>query len=260
MTVTATKLTGALGAVLDGVSIESVDDAGIDEIRRAVVAHRVVFLPAQTTDAAELVRFGARLAPLSTEHPAYLGVHPDHPEIAVVANEEGGITAADAWHTDVTWAEEPPLGTVLQLVEVPDYGGDTMWMDLVSACASLSDSFRAYLSTLEAVHRAGDREAVHPVVRTIPETGEQSLFVNPVFTSRIVGLKRKESEALLEFLYRHIDQPEYLVRWRWSSGDLGVWDNRCTWHYALGDHGGQPRRAHRLVLAGARFVAADAGE
>lgn len=255
MTVTIRPVTANIGAVVEGIDLAGPPSRlDLATVREAVLEHHVVFLREQSTDPGVLVDFGKHWAEISTDHPAYLMAHDTHPEIAVVSNAEGGLTAADAWHADVTWADPPPLGSILQLVEVPEFGGDTMWRDMSAAYDSLSDTLQEFLGTLNAVHRAGDYEAEHPVVRTIPETGRKTLFVNPVFTSHVRGLRPAESEMLLSYLYQHTEQPEFEVRWRWSPGDLAFWDNRCTWHYALGDHGTERRVAHRLALMGDQFA------
>ena len=160
---------------------------------------------------------------------------------------------------------------------VPPAGGDTLWTDQVAAFAALSESLQGYLSTLTAVHdgkaafgsvlesREDDAEwdgavydsldpVEHPVVRTHPETGEKILFVNPGFTSHIKGLRRDESDTLLEFLYAHSARPEFVVRYHWHAGDLGFWDNRATQHAVAGDFGDQPRVIQRVTLRGDRPI------
>jgi taurine dioxygenase len=177
------------------------------------------------------------------------------------------------WHTDVTFVETPPLGSLLHAQVIPERGGDTQWADLVDAYAALSAPLRGLVDHLEAVHDArrafgyvvlddpeghgrerleGLRPVTHPVVRVHPETGDRALFVNPTFTSHIVGLTPTESATLLRLLYDHIAEPERVVRWRWQVGDLAFWDNRATAHYAVLDYADQPRRLHRITLEGDR--------
>ena len=176
------------------------------------------------------------------------------------------------WHTDVTFVKRPPLGSILRAVVVPPAGGDTLFSDQVAAFDDLSPALQAFLSTLTAVHdgrrqfqaaldRVGEgrwegaavpelEPVVHPVVRTHPETGARALFVNPGFTSHIVELERAESDALLAFLYRHSVRPEFTVRYHWSAGDVGFWDNRATQHSVVGDFGTQHRVIQRVTLRG----------
>ena len=192
-----------------------------------------------------------------------------HPEVLPLDSEEGA--RADVWHSDLTFQECPPLGAMLHALEIPPVGGDTMWADMTCAYQSLSAPLRAFVEGLTATHSArkaggyfagrdptgGDaagRTAVtstrHPVVRTHPETGERSLFVNPLFTDKLDGLRRRESDALLGLLYELAVAPERLVRWKWEDGDVALWDNRCTMHYALLDFGTDRRRMLRVALQG----------
>ena len=203
-------------------------------------------------------------------------------EIDYTANRELYATYGDVstrergihWHTDVTFMRRPPLGSILRAVVVPPAGGDTLWSDQQAAFESLSPALQEFLSTLTAVHDGrrtfggfldaghvieweGERLASldpteHPVVRTHPETGRRSLFVNPQFTSHLVGLSARHSEALLDQLYRHMTVPEHTVRHRWRPGDVAFWDNRATMHYATLDYGDAARVMHRVTLRGDR--------
>ena len=237
-----------------GIDIaDSPSAADLADLRQAIVRHRVVFLRGQSTDPAGLLAVGKQLGEVVADHPAYLGVHDEFPEVAVVSNTEGFV-AADTWHADMTYTDNPPLGTVLQLVTVPDFGGDTVWLNCVAAYSDLSEPLKGLLSGLSAVHQIGDLHATHPVVRRIPETDEHALYVNPTFTSRIRGLHQMESDRLLGLLFDCVRSPEYEVRWKWEVGDVAIWDNRSLWHYALADHGDMPRRGHRVVLSGESFT------
>ena len=202
-----------------------------------------------------------------------------------------------SWHTDVTFVERPPLGSILNAIVIPPAGGDTMFSDQRATYEALSAPMRAFLETLTAVHdgraafggllkrrKDAERRAAqgapagippaserdhdngaersgkplptlepseHPVVRTHPETGRKSLFVNPGFTSHIKGLSRSESHALLQYLYAHSVEPRFTVRYHWTAGDLGFWDNRVTQHSVVGDFTG-PRVIQRVTLHGDR--------
>jgi taurine dioxygenase len=198
-----------------------------------------------------------------------------HPEVLSLDADEGA--RADIWHSDLTFQERPPLGALLHAVEVPAVGGDTMWADMAAAYLTLSATLRRFLESLTATHSAakaggyfaqrdatGDRAARtaaaepihHPIVRVHPETGEPSLFVNPLFTDKIDGLRRRESDALLALLHEAATGPEQLCRWRWAVGDVAFWDNRCTMHYALLDFGAARRRMVRVALEGDVPIAA----
>lgn len=272
-------LTGTLGAEVRGLDLrDALDDATIAAIRSALLSYRVLFFRGQPIDSAQLVRFGRRFGPLTAAHPIVPGLD-GHPEVLVVdsAQRSDRVRRRDRaagdnkWHTDVTFVPTPPLGSLLHAQVIPRRGGDTMWADLVDAYATLSPPLQRLVDGLQAVHDArrafgyvvrddvqGDskerferlRPVTHPVVRVHPETGERALFVNPTFTSHIVGLTPTESATVLRLLYDHIAQPERIVRWRWAVGDLAFWDNRSTAHYAVLDYGDQPRRLHRVTVQG----------
>jgi taurine dioxygenase len=201
--------------------------------------------------------------------------HPDFPEILELDGAKGGRNAR--WHTDVTFVATPPAASVLVADALPDVGGDTLWADLRSGYDRLSAPLRALIDGMEAVHRitplaywgepfdtALSRDdarqlleqsltvppVVHPVVRVHPVTGRHGLFVNPGFTSHIVGLSRIESDGLLQLLFQHSTQPESTIRHRWQAGDVVVWDNRATMHYATDDYGTTDRRTRRITLRG----------
>jgi taurine dioxygenase len=182
---------------------------------------------------------------------------------------------ADVWHTDVTFMKRPPLGSILRAVVLPPHGGDTQWADAQAAYESLAAPVRQLADQLVAVHdgnrefgyylaqrRGGrgnewDGEVVtqltpveHPVVRVHPETGRRGIFVNPGFTSHIVGVSEFESRGILDLLYAHLTKPEHIVRHRWRPGDVAIWDNRSTAHYANRDYGDQRRIMHRITLRG----------
>ncbi len=152
------------------------------------------------------------------------------------------------------------MGSILNAIEIPPAGGDTMWCDQQAAYAGLSDRMRSFLDGLTAEHASGRAfssvgelpPVVHPVVRTHPETGLRGLFVNPQFTNRIIELDLEEGDALLAFLYRHATRPEYVVRYHWQTGDVGWWDNRATQHSVVGDFGAQGRVIQRVTLEGDR--------
>ncbi|HXZ86673.1 MAG TPA: taurine dioxygenase [Myxococcota bacterium] len=268
-------LTAAIGAVVEGVDLaKPLAHEEIAEIRAALLAHKVIFFEDQQLTPAEQRDFAARFGALHT-HPLYPGV-PEAPELFILDNHAGNPTDNDAWHTDVTFIETPPLGAVLYAKLLPALGGDTIWADMRAAFEALSKPFAEFLRTLDAVHDfargfpargvvargAGEEKharaveqhppVVHPVVRTHPETGADGLFVNFGFTSKIVGLRRKESDALLGFLFEHVQKPEFQVRWRWKPNAVAFWDNRVTQHYAVNDYLPARRVMHRATILGDR--------
>jgi taurine dioxygenase len=174
------------------------------------------------------------------------------------------------WHSDVTWRQEPSLGSMLRAVEVPPVGGDTLFADMEAAYEGLGRSMRDMLDGLVAVHDfthvfSGGRSAEegaalqeqyppaeHPVIRTHPVTGRKSIYVNVAFTVRIKGLRREESQQLLRYLYAQADLPERQVRFRWARGSVAFWDNRCVQHYAVSDYWPQERVMERVTIVGDR--------
>jgi|SRR5581483_3495854 len=270
-----TPLTRVLGARIDGVDLSAaLDDATVASIRAALLDHKVLFFRKQSLDAASQAGVAARFGTLTPAHPVEPAVE-GHPEILSLDSQDGA--RADVWHTDLTFQAEPPLGAMLHAVVVPEVGGDTIWVDMAAAYDALSPTLQRFLDGLQAAHvasKAGgyfaardttdDKAAAaataaaapahHPVVRVHPETGRRSLFVNPLFTDRIDGLHRVESDALLALLYDVATRPEHQLRWHWEPGDVAFWDNRCTMHYALLDYGSERRRMERVALAGDRPV------
>ncbi len=261
------------GAAVHGVDLASAPDATIAEVRQALTTHKVLFFSGQQLDPDSQVVLGNRLGTLTASHPVVPGIDEAHAEIYALDSADNGF--ADVWHTDVTFVRRPPLGSVLRAVTLPPTGGDTTWADLELAYASLSQPVRDLADRLTAVHdgarefgyylaqrRQGEgsvwdgeryRDLVpveHPVVRVHPETGRRSLFVNPGFTSHVVDVSDAESRFLLDLFYAHITRPEHLVRHRWRAGDVAMWDNRATAHYANRDYGNARRLMHRVTLRG----------
>jgi len=282
-----TLLSGSIGAEIRGVDLKQpLDTDTLAAVRAVWVQRRVVFFPGQHLDPAQHVAFARQFGEVTPAHPVIPGIE-GHPEVFEIdygkagelAQQYGavGLKRGLHWHSDVTFVQRPPTGSILNAVVVPPAGGDTLWTDQIAAFAALSPALQEFLSTLTAVHdgaanfagllekrkEAGDEggewdgevyaslEPVsHPVVRTHAESGEKILFVNPGFTSHIAELDRAESDALLAFLYAHSSQPEFVVRYHWHAGDLGFWDNRSTWHSVAGDYGDQDRVIQRVTLKG----------
>ncbi len=282
-----TPLSGTIGAAIRGVDLKSgLDAVSVEEIRQALEEFKVVFFAGQHLTAAEHKAFALQFGEITNAHPIVpgLGEHREVFEIdytkaralfdAQRSDEHG--RARSPWHTDVTFMEHPPLGSVLNAIVIPRAGGDTSFADTQAAYEALSAPLRAFLDGLHAVHDGrptfqkllemlGEGEwdgkritslppELHPVVRTHPESGRKSLFVNPGFTDRIDELERRESDALLTFLYAHMTRQEFLVRYRWEEGDIGFWDNRSTMHYAVSDYGTAHRVIQRVTLRGDRPV------
>lgn len=279
------RLGATIGAEVRGVDLRGpLDPATVAALRRLWLRHKVVFFPDQPVTPAEQVAFARRFGEPTPAHPVVPGLIPEHPEVLVLDSEvvRGRDEYAwvrerprdEGWHTDVTFVETPPDGSVLSGQVIPDVGGDTLWADTEAAYAALAAPLRRLVAGLRAVHDGqatfggfvaaghavewdGRRHdhlvpTEHPVVRRHPETGRKALFVNPGFTSHIVGLSRQESDGLLGLLYDHMTAPEFVVRHRWRAGDVAFWDNRATLHYAAQDYGDERRVMHRVTLRGTR--------
>ncbi len=269
-------IAGALGAEIGGVDVaEDLDDAVIGEIRQALLDHGVIFFRDQKLDPARHKAFTRRFGEIF-RHPNYQGVSAD-PEIVDIRREPGDkkIVGED-WHTDTTMVAEPPLGAILYAIEVPPYGGDTLFANQYLAYETLSDGLKRTLEHLRAVHtdrmvagpRAGmnaqrstkvredadwrETISVHPVVRTHPETGRKLLFVNRSYTVGFEGWTEAESKPLLDYLLEHGHRPEFTCRFRWANGSIAFWDNRSTKHLAVHDAGPFRRIMRRTQIVGDR--------
>jgi taurine dioxygenase len=245
------RVTGALGAEIRGVDLAALDDDGFAQVKVAMLEHLVVFFPDQDLTPDEHRAFAIRFGEPEI-HPFIPKLDDEHPEIVVLDSDKGA--KADVWHTDVTFSEAPPLCSVLKMVTTPSFGGDTMWTNQYLVYEGLSAPMRDLVDGLTAVHSAwpfGHPEITmeHPAVRVHPETGRRSLFVNRQFTSHFPQLRRSESDALLGYLCTFSEQPQFVVRYRWSEGAIGVWDNRCTQHHAVNDYDA-PRVIHRVTILG----------
>jgi taurine dioxygenase len=268
---------GNIGAEISGVRVSADLPAEIVEsIRDALREHRVVFFRGQDhlTDA-DQVGFAGLFGELTISHPTLPNMQ-NVPHVFRLDAHRGG--KAPAWHTDATYVERPPAFSFLSSVTLPPYGGDTAWANTVTGYESLAPDLRTLADNLWALHSnevdyadtpsddmgssASRNERVyrrlftstvyetrHPVVRVHPETGERALLLGQ-FAKQICGLPRADSRVLMELFQRHVTSLENTVRWRWEIGDLAVWDNRATQHYAIDDYGDLPRQMRRVTVAG----------
>lgn len=262
-----------LGAEIYGVDLSRpVPDAQFAEIQDAFHKYQVLFFKDQKEIPPEQhIAFGKRFGPLHA-HPAAPTME-GYPEIFEIhATKNSKVANGEFWHSDVSCDETPPLGTMLQIHIAPPCGGDTMFSDMYAAYDNLSDPLKDMLGGLSALHssehiykgRYSDRgksdadidcpQAVHPIVRTHPETGRKSLFVNRTFTTRILGLSDTESDAILHMLFEHAEHINYQIRFRWSLNDMAFWDNRCCMHRAVWDYWPAERKGRRVTVKGERPV------
>ena len=263
-----------VGAEIIGVDLSAgLDDESFAAIEAAFNAHSVLCLRDQSADAATYVEFARRFGPINVNR--FFKPVDGHPEIATVLKEKDQKQAVgEEWHTDHSYDQVPAMGSILRAIEMPPYGGDTLFVSMGAAYEALSPTMRQFLDGLTAVHssrhvfgsaaqdnetartgRIGNAEAAvqdarHPVVITHPLSGRRGLFVNPVFTTHIENLTPEESAAILEMLYDHCRQPEFQCRVRWRADDITMWDNRATWHKAINDYHGFRRLMHRITVEG----------
>ncbi len=269
-------IAGAIGAEIGGVDLRELDDDLIAEIRRAWLDHKVLFFRDQELTQEQHVAYGRAFGELEV-HPFTENDH-GHPEIIVLESTPERFVAAEYWHTDVTFRECPPLGSILYGRVLPPFGGDTCWANMELAYETLPDELKERIDDLYAIHsyekvfggiantaRPVDGAEVeqlrrdyppqkHPIVRTHPETGRKSLFINRTFVIGIDGMTADESRPLRHRLYQQVNQLELTCRFRWRPGSVAQWDNRCTQHYAIPDYGGHHRRMERVTLLGDRPV------
>ena len=262
------RVGGRIGAEILGVDISAdLDPAIVAEINAALVEHKALFFRDQQLDDAAQIRFASLFGELTTAHPTVPSVE-GQPNILPVDGDEG--IRANQWHTDVTFLRTPPKASTLRSLVVPPYGGNTLIANSAAAYRDLPDALRELADRLWAVHtnaydyaepkseKAAEhhRQFVsrkyrteHPVVRVHPESGERGLFIGG-FAQSLVGLSPSESRDILRILQSYVTRPENVVRWTWAPGDLVLFDNRSTQHYAPDDYGDLPRLLHRVTVAG----------
>jgi taurine dioxygenase len=261
----------ALGAELSGVDLttELLPEV-LSELRRLLVEYEVLFLRDQDVSPAQHRALAASFGPLQT-HPAYATVD-GFPEITILESTAENPSKIEAWHSDMTFREHPPLGAVLRSKIIPPHGGDTLWASMTAAYDGLSIPMQNFLEGLTAEHdfshgfkeslaEPGGRErlaqavadnppVVHPVIRTHPESGKKVIFVNSLFTTRILELAKKESEDVLNFLFDHVITAEYSCRFRWEPNSIAIWDNRSTQHKPINDYFPAHRLLQRITIDG----------
>lgn len=278
-----TRVSGALGAEIDGVDLSRpITEPVLAEIRRAFADYIVLFFRGQQLTPERHLEITEYFGPVFRV-PFIEGGVPGYPDILAIrkeADERKIITFGGNWHSDFSFLEHPPLGTVLYAKDVPPYGGDTLWSNGYLAYDTLSAGMKRIVDGLGAIHAGrtygtnvpkaadttsrsmkisrgnaeADIERVHPVARTHPVTGRKALFINPIYTSRFAEMTEEESKPIIDFLYAHATRPEFTCRFRWARGSVAIWDNRCSLHYALNDYDGHRREMYRTTMAGERPV------
>jgi taurine dioxygenase len=268
-------VTAEIGAEVHGIDLrEPLDGATVRALRDALQRHLVLFFREQHITPAQHLAFAQHFGPISVA--PFGPKHPDHPEITVLDQQTPKGEGADSWHADNTFMPEPPMGSILRAVLLPEVGGDTCFASGYAAYEALSPAMQQFLDGMHAVHDISRmlRKAIangqatepfeqmqklwppfsHPVVRTNPDTGRKCLFVNGNWTARIEGLTERENDALLPMLIDHIRSPEFQCRFRWREGSIAFWDNRWVQHYGVADYGGHRRVMQRVTIEGERPV------
>ncbi len=263
-------LTPAIGANITAIDIsQPIDGDTLDAIYQALIDHLVIIFPEQTILPAAHLAFAESFGELDQPHHVYPHV-PGFERIVLLENDADRPPETNAWHTDLTFKQNPPFASILYARAVPVTGGDTLWASMYAAYDALPSGMKEQLAGLSAVHDMGSfrnqylaREngvqalneamakvgsAVHPMVRNHPVTGRGFLFVNQSFTTHVVGMSSHESHRLLRYLFDHINQPEFQFRLRWQANSLVMWDNRVTQHYAVADYMPHYRLMHRVTV------------
>ncbi|ERK11616.1 Alpha-ketoglutarate-dependent taurine dioxygenase [Pantoea sp. AS-PWVM4] len=271
--VTFSALGPNIGAQVSDVDLSRpLSDAQFEQLYHGLLRHQVLFLRNQVITPEQQRALAVRFGDLHI-HPVYPHA-PGVEEIIVLDTHQDNPPDNDNWHTDVTFIETPPAIAILASKLLPESGGDTLWASGIAAYEALSEPFKTLLAGLRAEHDfkksfqefkyrktaeehqrwqqavAKHPPVTHPVIRTHPVSGRKALFVNEGFTTRLIGLSEKESDALLGFLFSHITKPEFQVRWRWQENDVAIWDNRVTQHYANADYYPARRVMQRATVLG----------
>ena len=255
-----------IGAEVEGLDLSRpVDGPTLKALKDALAEHLVLFFRDQDITQEQHTAFGRCFGDLHI-HPA-APKDAEHPEVMVLhGDDKVKFVAGSVWHSDVSCDVEPPMGSILRIVQVPSVGGDTLFANMYTAFEGLSAPLQNMLRGLTGVHEGEqyyrDRYgsgtmrdeshpvAEHPVVRTHPVTGREALYVNEGFTTRIKDLPAMESDALLKFLFAHAAQPQFHCRFQWRANSMAFWDNRCTQHLAIWDYYPETRHGYRITVQG----------
>ena len=265
----ARRLTPALGAELQGLTVQALADEAVGEaLYKELLEHQVVFIRDADLGPTEMTRLGRSLGELGARHHSYV-THPDSDDVVVLTWSGDDKPDAAEWHSDMTYKSDPPFASILKAIQLPPVGGDTLWASMYAVHDALSDGLRSELAELEAVHdmgafrtgayrdggdegladamqRAG--QAVHPMISHHPVTGRPYLNVSESFTRFIIGLSAPESARLLTMLFDLTNRPDFHVRLKWEPNTIAIWDNRGTQHYAVADYLPHTRIMHRVAV------------
>ncbi|MDC0057583.1 TauD/TfdA family dioxygenase [Pelagibacteraceae bacterium] len=266
------KLTPSIGAEIFGKNLfDNLTTTFCDKIYKTLIEHKVIFFRNQEITNDQHIKFAKNFGKIEPPHPVYPHVN-EYPEIVLLENYENRPPDTDVWHTDVTFKPNPPFASILYSKIIPSSGGDTLWSCLSSIYDALPNDIKKYLETLKAVHDMGDfrntftknesigkakklnegfkkfGSSIHPVIKIHPVTKKKIIYINPGFTSYIVGLNSTDSNNLLNYLFTFMNKPQFQIRFKWSEHTIAMWDNRCTMHYAIGDYMPYHRKMHRVTV------------
>ena len=262
-------ITPAIGAEISGVSLnKNLNDDICDQIYNALIKHQVVFFRDQDLSPESHLKLAKSFGEPEPPHPVYPQVD-GYENIVLLKNDEDSIPDTNDWHKDLTFKANPPFASILHGIKIPDVGGDTLWASMSAAYDNLPDGWRQHLENLEAINDMGTfrndfyrdggidsvnnalknvGSAVHKVIEIHPVSGLKYLNVNQSFTRNIVNKSQGESDHILQFLYQHINKPEFQVRFRWRNNSVAIWDNRITQHYAVVDYLPNIRHMQRITV------------
>ena len=266
------KLSPELGAEISGIDLSKDFSEEIqNKIYDDLIQYKVLFFREQTITPQFHVEFAKSFGSIEEPHPVYPHVD-GFPEIVLLENDKDNPPDTDEWHTDVTFKNDPPFASVLYCKTIPEVGGDTLWSSLSKIYDALPDELKAQIENLRAIHDMGSfrnnymnddnkessvklnkgfeefGNAVHSVVKVHPISNEKYIYINPSFTSHIVGMTATDSNNLLSYLFNFMCKPEFQIRFKWTPNTLVIWDNRCTMHYAIGDYIPDKRVMHRVTV------------
>lgn len=268
-TIGVDKLTPIVGAEISGIDLgKTLSNRQVDEIHRALAENLVIFFRDQHITPQQHLAFGRLFGELHF-HPAAPHEAEDPALMKIYADKNSPRANGEGWHSDVSCDEEPPMGSILYIRQCPPHGGDTLFASMYAAYEALSERMKTYLAGLTALHdgepvyrglfanygvadKPAYPSAVHPVIRTHPVTRKKALYVNRGFTRHIVGIPRDESDAILDYLYRHAENPLFQCRFRWTENAIAFWDNRCAQHRAMWDYWPHTRAGTRVTVKGER--------
>ena len=266
------QITPTIGAEISNIDLsQDLSEEKLDQIYQDLIDYKVIFFRNQEISPKNHIALAKSFGEIEPPHPVYPHVR-DFPEIVLLENDANNPPDTDEWHTDVTFKSDPAFASILYSKIIPPSGGDTLWCSLSAIYEALPDDTKKYLETLRAVHDMGsfrnnfiddDNEksaqnvyegfqkfgnAIHPLVKVHPISKNKLLYINPGFTSQIVGMNMTDSNNLLTYLFNFMNKPEFQIRFKWSANTIAIWDNRCTMHYAIGDYMPHHRQMNRITV------------